>query len=101
MIYQSYFSQSPKEFVELIEYLKSSKNTIDDIEHAITKLKPVHANDVTLDRIKIVCDFEDQVPMSYDCNSEIDQECSKQLTYTSQLFLGANIDTVCAEEVLV
>lgn len=101
LIYQLYFNQSPKEFVELIEYLNGSKNTIDDIERAITKLKPMRADDVSLDRIKIVCDFEDQPPVSYNCSDEIDQTCSKQLTYTSQLFLGICVNTEAAEEVFV
>ena len=98
-IFHTYFTENPKEFVELIEYLKRSQHSIDTIEAAILKLKPIRPEDISLDRIKIVCDFEHQPPHVQHEHSEIDDNCAKQLAFVSQFFLSPMLSCSTGNEV--
>lgn len=54
-LYQRYYQDSPKDFIELLLFMKAEQKTFDEIEQAISRL---HANGslaIDTDRIKLVC----------------------------------------------
>lgn len=60
-IYDDYYKESGKEFVELLQYIKEKESekprdlTIKEIENAIKKLAPIKPGDILTDKIIIVC----------------------------------------------
>lgn len=53
-IYTTYYSNSPKEFIELIQFLEEESN-LNEIEQSIEELRKIHPSHVTTDKIKILC----------------------------------------------
>lgn len=53
-IYDTYYNNRAKEFVELLQYLKE-ESTICEIERSIEELRKIHASHVTTDKIKVLC----------------------------------------------
>ncbi len=90
-IYKTYYKTREKDFIDLIEYLQTRPVTIKKIELAIKHLQPVKTTDVTLDKIKILCDrkSEDR-ELVIDCDNEIDKMCHVQLKALSRLFPDNN-----------
>jgi len=65
-IYQEHYSTKPKDFIELVEYLKNSTVTILQIEFAILTLQKTAQQEITTDKIKILCEKKDaeKVPVN-------------------------------------
>jgi transposase len=86
-IHKKYYINREKEFIDLIEYIKIPSITIEKIELAIKHLNPVKTTDVTLDKIKIVCDRKhENTEMLYHGINEIDEMCYAQLKALTRLF---------------
>jgi hypothetical protein len=86
-IYKMYYLNREKEFIDLIDYIKKPSITIETIELAIKHLNPVKTTDVTLDKIKIVCDRnDDNTEILYHRINEIDEMCYAQLKALARLF---------------
>ena len=87
-IYERYFKTREKDFIDIICYLKQPHVTIDKIESAIKKLQPCNTEDVTVDKIKILCQRKDEnIKQVISHEDEIDKICHSQLILLSQLFL--------------
>jgi transposase len=54
-LYQRYYQESPKDFVELLLYMKAEQKTLDEIEQAISRLQAAGSLAIDTDRIKLVC----------------------------------------------
>lgn len=54
-LYQHYYQDSPKDFVELLLYMKAEQKTLDEIEQAISRLQANGSLSIDTDRIKLVC----------------------------------------------
>jgi len=52
-IYEQYFVEKPRDFVELLQYINETAITMDSIEAAISKLRQLHT-EITFDKIKAV-----------------------------------------------
>lgn len=53
-IYQSYYTNRAREFIELMHYLKEEGN-LEEIQCSIEELQRIHPSHVTTDKIKAVC----------------------------------------------
>lgn len=85
-IYEMYFSNRAKEFIEIIEYLKQPSITIEKIESSIKKLQPCRVEDVTIDKIKILCERVHENPKQItNHEDEIYQQCKSQLILLCEL----------------
>lgn len=83
-IYQEHYSTKPKDFIELIEYLKNSSLSIQQVEFAITTLLKTAQQEITTDKIKIICEKKDteKAPIN---DRELENECIFQLTRIQNL----------------
>lgn len=90
-IYETYYINREKNFIDLIEYLQTPSITIKKIEWAIKYLHPVRATDITLDKIKILCQRKSENPDTahHDAN-EITQTCHVQIMTLTRLFPANN-----------
>jgi transposase len=85
-IYQAYYQNREKDFIELIEYIRDGSISINKIELAIKHLQAVKATDVTLDKIKILCDRQtEQRPIERHGHDEINRICQDQLKALNRL----------------
>ncbi|MGP8328774.1 MAG: IS21 family transposase [Methanosarcinaceae archaeon] len=86
-IYETYYVNREKDFIDIIEYVKQPLVTIEKIESSIKQLQPCRAEDVTIDKIKILCEREDksQNPQNNQAD-EINKMCHSQLILLSQIF---------------
>ena len=55
-VYKKYFSDKPKEFVELVSYMKEKEKKIDDILKSIATIERITPFDVSKDKIISICD---------------------------------------------
>ncbi|GAA0177165.1 IS21 family transposase [Clostridium sediminicola] len=69
-IYMKYFSNKPKEFIDLIHLVKNK--SLKEVEDAIDILLSINPNDITLEKIKFICNREEpDIVAKIDDNSEI------------------------------
>ena len=85
-IYKTYYKNREKHFIELIEYVRDRSIPTEKIELAIKHLQPVKATDVTLDKIKILCERQTEQPfMARHGENQIDKMCQDQLKILTRL----------------
>lgn len=85
-IYKTYYLNREKHFIELIEYVRDCSIPIEKIELAIKHLQPVRATDVTVDKIKILCERQTEQPfIARHGDDEIDKICQDQLKVLARL----------------
>jgi len=53
-IYNTYYTSRAKEFVELMQYIQDGMS-VEEIEQSIQELQRIHPNQVTTDKIKVLC----------------------------------------------
>lgn len=63
VIYETYYTNSPKEFVELIEFMKDG-TSLSVIEQSIAELRKMNPQHVTTDKIKVMCEKHREVLLS-------------------------------------
>lgn len=78
-IYQDYYTEKPKEFIELLPLV--SEKGINEINAAIKTLKQINPVDITTEKIKVICNREIRIipypTKKLDC--EIDQKSTDML----------------------
>jgi hypothetical protein len=81
----------PKDFIELIEYLKNPTINIQQIEHAILTLQKTAQQEITTDKIKILCEKKDieKAPVN---DQEIENKCIFQLAKTQALLTANGVE---------
>lgn len=91
-IYNQYYLENPRDFIELIDYLKKSTISISQIEQIITNLLNTAQQEITTDKIKIIYENkdEDEAQSATKNNQEIENQCKQQLLDAQQL-LSENI----------
>jgi transposase len=55
-IYRDYYPDNPKDFIELLHYLRDQKKSLGEIETAIKQLSQLSSSTITTDKIKVICD---------------------------------------------
>ena len=61
IIYEKYFNEKSKEFVELLIYMKEKNKTISEIELVIKKLQRLSSKEISLDKIKMLSENKIEV----------------------------------------
>jgi transposase len=54
-VFSQYFADTPRDFVELLIFLRDHDYTFDQVNKAIEKLKHTSPHDISLDKIKALC----------------------------------------------
>lgn len=62
-IYTQYYTTNPREFVDLIHFIKDG-TSIEKVEESINKLRKINPQHVTTDKIKVLCEKSDLPPLS-------------------------------------
>ncbi|MFB9989313.1 IS21 family transposase, partial [Bacillus benzoevorans] len=88
-IYDTYYNNRAKEFVELLQYIKE-ESTLSEIERSIKELCRIHPSHVTTDKIKILCAKNkntavSSVPKSKETN-DITEHAKANLKMYDELF---------------
>lgn len=99
-IYENYFQNRAKEFIELIEFCGKEGISTQKLQSIITYIKPRREDDVTLDKIKILWERKEQNEPVRNSVNEIDAICNKQLTLLSELIPESGSGALEAVEVL-
>lgn len=60
-IYTQYYTTNPREFVDLIHYIKEG-TSIEKIEESINELRKINPQHVTTDKIKVICEKRTDLP---------------------------------------
>jgi len=87
-IYETYYTNNAKEFIELIHYLQENDN-LKEVEQSIKELRNIHPSHVTTDKIKVLCakNQEELVSASlYQDKSDITTHAQEHLRAYDELF---------------
>lgn len=71
-IYTTYYTNRPKEFIELIHYLKEEVE-MKEVEQSIKELRGIHPSHVTTEKIKVLCTKNREAPPSVVLTEETNQ----------------------------
>ena len=88
-IYNEYFHNVPKKFIELIEYISTNNISLEYLREIILSLNIKEDDDSLLDKIKIVFENNEEAKKIINqplVTSEIEKICSNQLYEYSELF---------------
>ncbi|MBC8343488.1 MAG: IS21 family transposase [Bacteroidetes bacterium] len=90
-IYQAYFTNNPKSFVELLLFNRDNNIGFDKVNKAIEKLKIICPNDISFDKIKALCMQKNRYDATVENNNdEILQKSREQLIELSLLLCDKN-----------
>lgn len=86
-IFNEYFTDTPKDFVELLVFLQDHDYGFDKATQAIDRLKQISAHDISLDKIKALCMQKNEVyaPPVLNEDDQILQQSRAQLEELSLL----------------
>ncbi len=83
-IYESYYRESPKDFIELLLYMKDAEKGIEEIEQVIRRLTRLGCCEISTDKIKVACAprIPEVEPLA---SGEIGQSALRQLSRLASL----------------
>lgn len=88
-IYARYYSTKPKDFIELLQFIQSGV-TLSEVEYSIEKLRQIHPDHVTTDKIKVICakqkEIQYDVPELSENGREISEKAYEHLQKYKELF---------------
>lgn len=86
-IYEKHFQDNPKDFIDLLSYIKEKKKGIEEIENAVNQLLTIGSVEINRDKIKLLCD-RDENGCEITKDGAIEAAAIKQLSRTSCLIPG-------------
>ena len=91
-IYTTYYTKNPREFIDLIELIKST--TLEDVEKAIVELESLGQRHVTTDKIKNIVTQENVLVQDNTINTDDEVATSSValLNMLSQAFQGGMVN---------
>jgi hypothetical protein len=91
-IYNTYYTKNPREFIDLIELIKST--TLEDVEKAIVELETLGQRHVTTDKIKNIVAQENMLVQDpvINTDNEIAASSLALLNILSQAFQGGMVN---------
>lgn len=98
-IYETYYTNRAKEFIELIQYLQSEAS-LKEIEQSIEELRRIHPSHVTTEKIKVLCSKNREIPSSIPIvkeTNEIMAHAQEHLRKYDELF---QTETIGAKEAI-
>ncbi len=88
-LFEKYFIKNPKEFIELLIYMKENNLRLDIIQKTINKLDNICPADISLDKIKTIIERKEN-KQTFDKNSKIETESINQLSSLDELMPHKN-----------
>ena len=89
-IYEKYYTDTPKNFIELLQYMDEKNVSITKILNAIVQLKKITPNDINTDKIKVLCERRfPEKKFELNVTSEITSKSKEQLQIITS-FLSEN-----------
>jgi len=90
-VYQMYFTNNPKDFVELLLFNRNNNIGFDKVNKAIEKLITICPHDISFDKIKALCMQKNRYnALAEKSNDEILQKSREQLHELNLLLCGEN-----------
>lgn len=86
-IFEKWYREKTKDFIELIYYISANNKDIKEIEEAIEQLRKISFSEITTDKIKIICERETRETRSIMEENETEQISKRQLLKISSLLL--------------
>jgi len=84
-IYHNHYQDNPKDFVELLHYMRDHKKTLGEIEAAIKNLSRLSSSTITTDKIKVICDRRSWTSSTAISIGQIELQASSQLAQIAAL----------------
>jgi len=84
-LYKKYFQSKPKDFVNLLIYMKENDKSLQEIHKVISKLETVCPLDISTDKIKIICERKNEETHWVVSESMIEETSLKQLSALARL----------------
>ena len=84
-IYRDHYQDNPKDFIELLHYLRDHKKSLDEIEAAINRLSRLSGSAITTDKIKVICDRQPITAKTAISIGHIERQASSQLAQIAAL----------------
>jgi len=88
-IYDKYYKNDAKGFIELLDYMKKNEVKIKEIQVAIKELEPIKSDDILTDKIERICEKnkEEKTKKTHQLGiDEIEKSSKKQLNAIAKLF---------------
>lgn len=95
-IYEGYFKERPKMFIELLHYQRERQLPLGKLEQAIQSLCRLCPQDVSLDKIRVLCERQEALPGQASSGGDIEQHAMEQLRALAQMLPQADSLTVQA-----
>lgn len=78
-LYERHFKQRSKEFIELLHYQRDKGLSVDKIEVAVASLYELSPRDISVDKIRILCERQDVPARESSPEGAIEQHAAAQL----------------------
>lgn len=93
-LYDRHFKDRPREFVELLHYQRDKDLSVERIEAAIASLYDLSPRDISLDKIRVLCERQDLQEQASCPQGAIEQHAAAQLEALSRMLPGGDSLTV-------
>ena len=84
-IYEAHFKDRPKEFIELLHYRRDNDVCLDKLEAVLKSLGEFSPRDISLDKIKVLCERGALEPRASSPDCAIERHAAAQLQTLSEL----------------
>ena len=84
-IYEGHFKERPKMFIELLCYQRERQLPLDKLEQAIQSLCRLSPQDISLDKLRVLCERQEAQPGQPAPGGDIEQHALEQLRALSQM----------------
>ncbi len=88
-LFEKYFSEKAKDFIELLIFMKSNKLLLSDVQSVISKLEKICPTDISIAKIKTIIERKEEEQTS-SVNTEIEIIAIAQLSILGQLIPQKN-----------
>lgn len=89
-IYEEHFKERPRMFIELLHYQRQKQLPLDKVEQAIQSLYHLSPRDISLDKIRVLCERQEVLPGQASCGGDIEKHALEQLQAWAQMLPQAD-----------
>lgn len=96
-IYEGHFKERPKMFIELLCYQRERQLPLDKLEQAVQSLCQLCPQDISLDKIRVLCERQEAPPGQPYAGGDIERHAVEQLRALAQMLPQAGSLTLQTE----
>lgn len=93
-MYEGHFKEHPKTFIELLQYQRENQVPLDKVEAVIQSLCRLSPRDISLDKIRVLCERQQALPGQASPGGDIERHALNQLQALAQMLPQADSLTV-------